>query len=141
MELIKGLTSSVKASFPASASNFSAQVYDEDDAAVGAAITPVDTDTETPGTQVNNNAVEFLVPHNVVVEEGNYRLAITYDVASAPYTRNIHFHVATPYLDYWELREIMTEAEGFSDQEVWEVEAAARNMINVYCGQEFGYGR
>lgn len=139
MELIKGIDNEVKASFPASASGFSAQVKNAADVNVGAAINPVDEDEDTGGIQTNNTLVRFPIPHSVVVEEGKYKLVISYTVDSQPYTRTIHFHVATPYLDYWELREILTEEEGFTDDEVWKVERAARYIINVMCGQEFGY--
>jgi hypothetical protein len=130
MELIKGLTQEIKASFPTAASDFSAQVYNEDGTVNGAVLVPV---------VVENQPVKITVPHSVVTEEGKYKLAVGYKVDDEQYTRNIYFHVATPYLDYWELREILSEEEGFDEAEVWQVEAAARYMINVYCGQEFGY--
>lgn len=129
MELIKGITQTIKASFPSEASNFTAQVYNEDGTTQGAALVPVSTEQPTTVT----------VPHSVVTEEGRYKLAIGYQVDGEDFIRNIFFHVSTPYLDLWELREIMTEDEGFSEEEVWQVESAARQMINVYCGQEFGY--
>lgn len=124
MELIKGLTQNIKKSLPAGATSVTAVVYDSRGNNVG-----------TGAVELDNSLATVTVPYSVVNAEGNYVLRVSFVMDSNPYSTETPFNVATPYLDLWELQEIL---EYTDHDDAWRVEAAARHIINAHCGQSFG---
>lgn len=97
----------------------------------GTTIAPFSVTPET-----GSHVVEVPLPYSAVHEEGTIKVSLTFTMDSQVYTKTRELKIITPYLDLWELKEIIgTDA---TDEECWTVEFAVRNVINAFTGQSFG---
>lgn len=127
MELIKGVSDSMKVSVPPSATVLPVEFFDANGESVGNA-TPVEN---------ANGVLTIPVPYEAVATEGERSAKVTFLVGGSEFEREVYFNVATPYMDLHEVKDLL--GSGTSSVEAFKAEAAARNIINVFCGQSFGH--
>lgn len=126
MELIKGYIRTIKVPVPESATSLSANIKDADGDVV---VSTVDIEHE-------GGVAELLIPYAAVDKERHLELHIQFTIDAVVYDRKIVMDVTTPYLELFELEQIL---ETDNADECWAVEAAVRHVINAHCGQEFGF--
>lgn len=125
MELIKGYIKTIKVPIPATATSLSAK------------ITNADGDVVVSNVSISQtgSVAELLIPYGAVEKERDLELHIKFTVDGTEYDRKIKMSVTTPYLELFELEQIL---ESEDEDECWKVEAAVRHIINSHCGQQFG---
>lgn len=128
MELIKGYLKTVKVPVPGAATALSASITSADGAVVIAASVPVEHDDD-------KGLADILIPYEAVAEERNLLLHVEFTIESNTYDKKVTLNVATPYLELYELEQIL---ENDNEDEAWAIEAAVRHIINAHTGQEFG---
>lgn len=124
MELLRGVGQEIKVSVSPSAENFEASVKDNDGVAFGDATTTLEGGTLT-----------VTVPYAAIDQSGKRILSVDFEVDGRPFTREIPFRVVAPYLEMWEIEQIL--GPNADRDEAVRVEAAVRHIINSYCGQDF----
>lgn len=126
MELIKGYIKAIKVPLPAPATSPSAVIKDTKGDVVVSTV-PIDRE---------GSVAELLIPYAAVQEErDDLELHIAFTIDDVVYDRKIKLNVVTPYLELFEVEQIL---ESDDEDECWEVESAVRHVINAHCGQEFG---
>lgn len=125
MELIKGYVKTIKVPIPATATSLSASINGTGGDVV---VSSVDIDHE-------GSVAELLIPYAAVDVERHLTLHIKFTIDGQEYDRKIQLQVVTPYLELFELEQIM---ETVDEDECWRVESAVRHIINAHCGQDFG---
>jgi hypothetical protein len=128
MELKKGYTDVLKVPFPTGAASATAKIY-KDTVLIGS----------TVNLTITSGVAPLAIPYGAVATEGQVRAEITFHVGSTTYVKNILSNVITPYLELWQIKEILTSPTHTpTDQECWDIEASARYIIDTVCGQNFG---
>lgn len=82
------------------------------------------------------NVVEVPLPYAAVHDEGTIKVSLTFSIDSIAYTKTRELKIVTPYLDLWELKQII--GPNATDEECWTVEFAVRSVIDAFTGQSFG---
>lgn len=126
MELIKGYLKTIKVPVPATSTALSASITMADSALVVSADVPV---------EFENGIAEILIPYEAVSVERHLTLHLSFTIEGNTYVKKVALTVVTPYLELFELEEIL---ESNNEEEAWKIEAAVRHIINAHCGQEFG---
>jgi len=125
MELLRGVGQEIKVSLSPSAGTFTAFVTDGDGIRY----------TDDATTAFAGSTLTVTVPYVSVETPGKRVLHVKFTVDGREFTREIPFKVVTPYLELWEIKQII--GPNTSDEEAIRVEAAVRHIINAHCGQDF----
>lgn len=113
------------------------------------------TTIDTVSVLVNGVVVSVGEPVAITGEEGAYEIQLPYlgadtndvevtwnfKIAALPsdfFSETFSYEVVTPYLTKQEVKRVL-DMDDVTDEEVWEVEAAVRHIINAHTGQKFGY--
>jgi hypothetical protein len=84
-----------------------------------------------------NKVLAITLPYAATHSEGAVDVKAVFEVEGFQYTRDIGVNVVTPYIELHEIKEIL--GKNASDEECFQAEAAARQIINAHTGQEFGF--
>lgn len=122
MELIKGYANEVKFSVPA----------DLDEATF--TVTYGETTTAPASADIDAGVATATIPYAAVVENGLVQVQLDFTYQTNDYTQTKTANVATPYVDIWELRDILG-----TDTNAWKIEAGVRRIIDSHCDQTFTF--
>jgi len=91
-----------------------------------------------PALQVtaSGGVLEVTLPYKATHDEGVVNLLVTFEIDGEEFNRSLDVNVVTPYIELHEIKDILGDAA--DDQECFDAEAAARQIINAHTGQEFG---
>lgn len=123
-EVLAGYPSTSKFFVPTGATGLSSTV-ERDGVVIG-----------NPAPTVDGDVASVALPFAATAEDGEVRVSIDFTVDSQSYTQSKLITVATPYLDLFEVKEII---DSDSDEDAREIEAAVRHVINAHTGQHFGF--
>jgi hypothetical protein len=132
MELLRGTAPKVKFYGPTPDTEIASATYSVNGVApVTGTFTPVANETSTwemqlPYISTDDNFVEVVWEFTIPGTTGTFSETFSYETV-------------TPYLSKQEIKAIV--GPDATDEEVWDVEAAVRHIINANTGQKFGFDR
>lgn len=84
---------------------------------------------------IDGDVATVPLPYSAVDTEGELTVTLTFTWESVTYNKSRYVSVVTPYLDLFEVKEVL---ETTSDKEAAVAESAARHIVNAHTGQTFG---
>lgn len=134
MELLRGTAPKVKFYGPTPDTEIDVATYSVNGGSpVSGTVTPVSAEAD---------AYELQLPY-LGSDTNDVEVVWHFGITSVPddsFKETYSYEVVTPLLSKQEILRIFDD-EGVSDEEVWEVEAAVRHVIQAHTGQKFGYDR
>jgi len=85
---------------------------------------------------IENGVASCTLPYFAVQSEGKVNVTLNFNEGADQYSVEKKVDVVTPYLELWEVREILPNA---SERDLVLAESAARHVIEAHCNQSFGF--
>ncbi len=123
MEILKGHSASIKFTVPSDLTSATYTV-DKNGVQVGS----------SKNAEVVNGVATAKLPYSVTLSDAKISVNLRFNYESEVFNLTKKIRVSTPYIDLWEIKEIL---ETQDDEEATTVERAVRNNINAHCGQQF----
>lgn len=126
MDALLGYVNNVYFDVPDDLSAAQYKVFDKDGTQVGL----------TANATVASGLATVALPYATTLAEGQFQVQLLFSYQSVNNTLSKYINVVTPILQKHEILKIHPNATA---EEVWNIEAAVRYIVQNHCGQEFGH--